>query len=266
MDHIFILNSIMLGFGLAMDAFCVSMTNGLTCQNLNVRNRLKMAGTYAGFQFLMPLIGWFCVRTVAERFALFHRMVPWIALLLLLYIGGKMLLEAWQIRQSRVEHNAREESLTEDQHADTDDPLTEDQHADTDDPLTEDQHTDTDDSLTEDHHRSDAGASPKGAQSHQEAKIQETPAPAMISWPVLIMQGIATSIDALSVGFTIVDYSLTTALTACLIIAIVTLLVCLTGIRIGQALGNVLEEKANVLGGCILIFIGLEIFIKGVIL
>ena len=230
MDHIFILNSIMLGFGLAMDAFCVSMTNGLTCQNLNVRNRLKMAGTYAGFQFLMPLIGWFCVRTVAERFALFHRMVPWIALLLLLYIGGKMLLEAWQIRQSRVGHNVHEEGLIQD------------------------------------HHQSDAGASSPDSQSDQKAKTQETPAPAMISWPVLIMQGIATSIDALSVGFTIVDYSLTTALTACLIIAIVTLLVCLAGIRIGQALGNVLEEKANVLGGCILTFIGLEIFIKGVIL
>ena len=230
MDHIFILNSIMLGFGLAMDAFCVSMTNGLTCQNLNVRNRLKMAGTYAGFQFLMPLIGWFCVRTVAERFALFHRMVPWIALLLLLYIGGKMLLEAWQIRQSRVGHNVHEEGLIQD------------------------------------HHQSDAGASSPDSQSDQKAKTQDTPAPAMISWPDLIMQGIATSIDALSVGFTIVDYSLTTALTACLIIAIVTLLVCLAGIRIGQALGNVLEEKANVLGGCILIFIGLEIFIKGVIL
>ena len=256
MDHIFILNSIMLGFGLAMDAFCVSMTNGLTCQNLNVRNRLKMAGTYAGFQFLMPLIGWFCVRTVAERFALFHRMVPWIALLLLLYIGGKMLLEAWQIRQSRVGHNVHEEGLIQDYHqSDTDVLMTDDHHQ-----------PDTDILMTDDLHQSDAGASSPDSQSDQKAKTQETPAPAMISWPVLIMQGIATSIDALSVGFTIVDYSLTTALTACLIIAIVTLLVCLTGIRIGQALGNVLEEKANVLGGCILIFIGLEIFIKGVIL
>ena len=133
--------------------------------------------------------------------------------------------------------------------------------------MTEDQHqSDTDVLMTEDQHQSDADACLPGSQSGQKAKTQETPAPAMISWPVLIMQGIATSIDALSVGFTIVDYSLTTALTACLIIAIVTLLVCLTGIRIGQALGNVLEEKANVLGGCILIFIGLEIFIKGVIL
>ena len=243
MDHIFILNSIMLGFGLAMDAFCVSMTNGLTCQDLNVRNRLKMAGTYAGFQFLMPLIGWFCVRTVAERFALFHRMVPWIALLLLLYIGGKMLLEAWQIRQSRVGHNVHEEGQIQDQHQ-----------------------SDTDVLMTEDQHQSDADACLPGSQSGQKAKTQGTPAPAMISWPVLIMQGIATSIDALSVGFTIADYSVTAALAACLIIAFVTLLVCLSGIRIGEVLGNILEEKANILGGCILIFIGLEIFIKGVIL
>ena len=88
----------------------------------------------------------------------------------------------------------------------------------------------------------------------------------MIGWSVLIMQGIATSIDALSVGFTIADYSAAASLAACLIIALVTLLVCLTGIRIGQVLGNILEEKANILGGCILIAIGFEIFIKGVIL
>ena len=224
MDHIFILNSIMLGFGLAMDAFCVSMSNGLTYRVLNVRNRLKMAGTYAGFQFLMPLIGWVCVLTIAERFTLFHGMVPWIALLLLLYIGGKMLLEAWQIRQGRIGLNAHEKEMAED------------------------------------HYQSDTGASPKGRQSDQMTESHKTSVAAMISWPVLIMQGIATSIDALSVGFTIVDYSAAAALTACLIIAFVTLMVCLAGIRIGQALGNVLEEKANILGGCILIFIGLEIF------
>ena len=230
MEWFFILNSIMLGFGLAMDAFCVSMTNGLTCRTLRIRDRLIMAGTYAGFQFLMPIIGWICVHTISERFALFHRMVPWIALLLLLYIGGKMLLEAWQIRQDRLEQAAPKGEAAEAR-------------------------------LDPDH-----DISLKESQTGPAAEAPSVSAPTMISWAVLLMQGIATSIDALSVGFTIADYSVSAALAACLIIAFVTLLVCLTGIRIGQVLGNILEEKANVLGGCILIFIGLEIFIKGVIL
>ena len=230
MDWFFILNSIMLGFGLAMDAFCVSMTNGLTCRTLRIRDRMNMAGTYAGFQFLMPIIGWICVHTISERFALFHRMVPWIALILLLYIGGKMLLEAWQIRQDRLEQ-AAQKGKTAEAHLDPDHDI-----------------------------------SLKERQSDPAEDASPVSAPAMISWSVLLMQGIATSIDALSVGFTIADYSVSAALEACLIIAFVTLLVCLAGIRIGQVLGNILEEKATVLGGCILIFIGLEIFIKGVIL
>ena len=80
----------------------------------------------------------------------------------------------------------------------------------------------------------------------------------------LIMQGIATSIDALSVGFTIAAYSLLQAVSASLIIGVVTLFICLAGLRIGQKLGTVLAGKASILGGIILIGIGLEIWIRGV--
>lgn len=219
MTLLFVLNSAMLGLGLAMDAFCVSMSNGLICGRLSPANRMKIAGTYAFFQFLMPVVGWVCVHTIAERFAVFHKMVPWIALLLLLYIGGKMLLEAWEIHQARKEEVPPESSSVKDR-----------------------------------------------GQTSGERGSGQAETTTMIGWKVLLMQGIATSIDALSVGFTIVDYPASAALIASLIIAIVTLLVCLVGIQIGLFLGNVLEEKANILGGCILIFIGLEIFIKGVIL
>ena len=78
------------------------------------------------------------------------------------------------------------------------------------------------------------------------------------------MQGIATSIDALSVGFTIAAYSLLQAVSASLIIGVVTLFICLAGLRIGQKLGTVLAGKASILGGIILIGIGLEIWIRGV--
>jgi len=81
-----------------------------------------------------------------------------------------------------------------------------------------------------------------------------------------MMQGIATSIDALSVGFTIAGYSLLQALSSSLIIGMVTLIICLAGLRIGRSLGTLLAGKASILGGIILIGIGLEIWIRGVFL
>lgn len=193
LDLLFFLNSILLGAGLAMDAFSVSLANGLSEPDMRRARQCAMAGTYAGFQFLMPVIGWFCVRTVAEKFAAFHKAIPYIALLLLLYIGGKMLLES-----------------------------------------------------------RDAG-------KEEHAAVKLSPGD-------LVLQGIATSIDALSVGFTMADYSAGMALLAGLIIAAVTFAICFAGLNIGRMAGTKLAGKASVLGGIILIGIGIEIFIKGVFL
>ncbi len=90
---IFIANSILLGAGLAMDAFSVSMANGLRNPGMETGENFRIAGTFAFFQFLMPLTGWFCVHTILTYFTAFQKCIPWIALLLLGYIGGKMLLE-----------------------------------------------------------------------------------------------------------------------------------------------------------------------------
>ena len=78
------------------------------------------------------------------------------------------------------------------------------------------------------------------------------------------LMAIATSIDALSVGFTISEYGWLMALTAAIIIAVVTFILCMAGLRIGKKFGTQLSGKANILGGVILIGIGLEIFITGV--
>ena len=85
-----------------------------------------------------------------------------------------------------------------------------------------------------------------------------------ITFTVLLIQGIATSIDALSVGFTIADYGFVMAFTASVIIAAVTFAICMTGLFIGKRAGNHLSSKATILGGIILIGIGIEIFVKGV--
>jgi len=192
-DIFFFVNSILLGAGLAMDAFSVSLANGLAEPEMGRARACGIAGTYAGFQFLMPVTGWFCVRKLAEQFSAFQKAIPYIALGLLLYIGTKM------IRESK---NA------------------------------------VDDGLTYIH----------------------------LGFGDLMIQGVATSIDALSVGFTMADYSGALALLSAVIIAAVTFAICYTGLQIGKKFGTKLAGKASILGGAILIFIGLEIFIKGVFL
>lgn len=189
---LFIFNSILLGTGLAMDAFSVSMVNGLKEPKMPLRKMNLIAGVYAFFQFAMPMTGWICVHTILTYFKKFETFIPWIALILLLYIGGKMLIEG--IRKTE-EDTADNSALT---------------------------------------------------------------------FSTLIIQGIATSIDALSVGFTIANYALLMAVICSLIIAAVTYIISITGIVIGKKVGTKLSSKAAVLGGVILIAIGIEIFIKGI--
>ena len=139
----------------------------------------------------MPLIGWICVHTIVSVFGVFEKFIPWIALILLLFIGGKMLIEAI---------------------------------------------------------------------FHKEDESKETE----LTLGVLAVQGIATSIDALSVGFTIASYGALMAFVASLIIAVVTFVICYVGLVIGKKLGTKLSSAAGILGGAILICIGIEIFVKGV--
>lgn len=207
---VFVINSVLLGVGLAMDAFSVSIVNGLNETRMSKGKTLGIAGTYAGFQFAMPMIGWFCVHTIAEAFKAFQKYIPWIALLLLLYIGGKMLLEG--IRNQR--------------------------------------------------------ASGSGDSTHSEERCDEKAAApensAELGLTTLLLQGVATSIDALSVGFTISGYNAAKAFIASLLIAVTTLIVCLVGLRFGKTFGDKLSDKAMVLGGVILILIGIEIFVTGI--
>lgn len=192
----FFINSILLGVGLAMDAFSVSVANGLAELDMKKSKIALIAGTFAFFQAFMPMLGWVCVHTIVGKFESFEKFVPWIALILLLYIGGKMLIES--IINIRKGREGQKISLSK------------------------------------------------------------------VGFAALMVQGVATSIDALSVGFTISDYGWLQALTCALIIAVVTYFISSIGIFIGRKVGTKLSNKAGILGGCILIFIGIEIFVKGV--
>ena len=92
-DILFFFNSVLLGVGLAMDAFSVSLANGLNEPRMSRRRMLGIAGVFAAFQALMPMTGWICVHTIVQYFRAFEKLIPWIALALLGFIGGKMLIE-----------------------------------------------------------------------------------------------------------------------------------------------------------------------------
>ncbi len=187
----FFVNSVLLGVGLAMDAFSVSLANGLHEPQMAKKKMCGIAGVFGFFQALMPMIGWICVHTIVRYFQVFEKFVPWIALFLLIYIGGNMLLEGMKKEEEEACHG--------------------------------------------------------------------------VGVKALFVQGVATSIDALSVGFTIADYGFVMAIVCSLIIAAVTFFICIGGLGIGKKFGTKLSNKASILGGIILIGIGIEIFLNGVL-
>ena len=185
----FIVDSILLGVGLAMDAFSVSLANGLNEPQMGKSREIAISGTFATFQGIMPMIGWFIVVTAVGALEMLGNFIPWIALMLLAFIGTKMILE------SKSEDNA---------------------------------------------------------------------GPVALGFAALMTQGIATSIDALSVGFTISEYDVMGATLCSAIIALVTWIICMAGLGLGKRFGTSLAGRANILGGVILIAIGVEIFVRGV--
>ena len=190
-DVTFVFTAMLLGVALAMDAFSVSLAGGLNEPKMKRQRMCLIAGVFAGFQALMPILGWVFVHTIVSIFRSFEKFIPWLALILLLYLGGKMIAEGI----------ARKEE-------------------------------------------------------------DEIPAATI---RLLLLQGIATSIDALSVGFTAFEeYDFSAAAVAALIIAAVTFAICIAGLFIGRKLGTAIGGKASILGGIILIIIGLRIFINGV--
>lgn len=189
-DFRFFLTGILLGVGLAMDAFSVSVANGLHEPSMCCRRMCGIAAVFAVFQAIMPLIGWFCVHTMVQRFKAFEKFIPWIALGLLAYIGISMIVEC--------------------------------------------------------------------------LKGEEEQAPA-VGLKGLLVQGLATSIDALSVGFTIASHTFYMAVLTSTMIAAVTYVLCRAGVALGKKAGTKLAGKAGLVGGVILILIGLEIFITGII-
>ena len=193
MSFAFVINSVILGVGLAMDAFSVSLANGLNEPCMKKKKMVAIAFVFAFFQAAMPITGWFYVHFLADKFNAFRPLIPWIALALLAYIGIEMIHDG--LKSDKKEMCKSEENL---------------------------------------------------------------------NLKTLIIQGVATSIDALSVGFTTADYNFHMAFLSALIISAVTYLICIFGVVIGKYFGTKIAGKSSVFGGIILIGIGIKIFITGI--
>lgn len=193
MSFKFFLDSILLGVGLTMDAFSVSLANGFKEPKMKFRKVLLISGVFGLFQMLMPLIGWICVHFLVEKFTILTHFIPWIALVLLLYIGGKMVFGFFMKKEDEKEEDTK------------------------------------------------------------------------TGFIAIIIQGIATSIDALSVGFNIANYNFSQAFVSTLIIGLITFSFCLVGVFLGKKFGTKFSTYAELIGGIILIIIGIEIFVTGMI-
>lgn len=185
------LHAVILGFGLAMDASCVSMTNAMVEKDMRLIKAFAMALLFGIFQFAMPLVGYFLGSLVTDYISAF---IPIIALILLSILGIKMIVEC--VREKR-----------------------------------------------------------KGEEISQKK----------ISPLEMLVQAIATSIDALSVGVLYVADTATKAILAFSVFGAVTVALSLTAFFIGKKFGLLLKNKAAILGGAILIIIGLEIFIESLV-
>lgn len=186
----FIISSVLFGFGLAVDAFLISLAGGMNEPNAKRGKILASALVFALFQFIAPMTGWICVRTVAERFLFFKECLSCIALAVLLFLGIKMLVEG-------LRKNGKEEEKP----------------------------------------KSGIGA--------------------------LLVRAAVSSLDALSMGFTIAEYSLPTAVIGSAIIAAITFLTYTAGFFIGRKFGVKLADKAMVIGGILFIVMALEVFFRG---
>lgn len=179
---------ILVAIGLSMDAAAVSMSNALCLKKLTARDVFLMGGAFALFQCLMPLIGYFGASLFQNYIMSYDH---WIALLLLLFIGGKMIYETLRNRS--------------------------------------------------------------------EGKTCEVNFKLTVK--LVTVQAIATSIDALAVGisFSALDANI---YTSSLIIMATTFIICLLAILVAHKVGQKLADKAELIGGLILVGIGLKIFIE----
>lgn len=183
-----ILQVILIGIGLSMDAFAISLCHGLCKKHISINDIIQPAIVFGGFQALMPIIGFFIGSIFNEKISQYGNII---AFIILVYLGINMIKEA--------KNEGNEECSC----------------------------------------KTDKGNNLKN----------------------LLFMGIATSIDALAVGFTFSLMKVTNIYFQASIIGIVTFIIAGCGVAMGHKFGTILESKAQYLGGAILVLIGVKTLI-----
>lgn len=179
-----ILEIVLLGIGLAMDAFAVSICKGLSMKKMNWKNAMIIAFYFGVFQAIMPAIGYF-LGTTFESFV--TTIDHWLAFILLSIIGGNMIKESFD---------------------------------------------------------------------NEEEKKNDR-----VDFKTMIVLALATSIDALAVGITFAFFDVNLIL-AISIIGVITFFVSLLGVKVGNRFGDKYQNKAELMGGIILVLLGIKILLE----
>ncbi len=179
-----IIEIILIGIGLSMDAVCVSMSDGMYYK-VKLKHALCIGLAFGVFQGVMPLIGYYAGSLFSKQISAYDH---WIALILLSIIGGKMIFDAI-----------------------------------------------------------------KGFENGM-CIIK-------LTFKILLIQSIATSIDALAVGVSFAAMNVNIYLSAG-VIALTTFILSVIAVYVGKKIGTKLNQKAGIFGGTILVLIGMKIFIE----
>ena len=182
----YLVEFLLLGVGLAMDAFAVSICKGLAMRKVNKKQAVVIALFFGGFQAIMPIVGWFLCKGFQKYIEAFDH---WIAFALLAFIGMKMIIE----------------TLSE---------------------------------------------------KEEDVVVEKMDPP--LDMKEMLMLAIATSIDALAVGISLaaLDRPIVESAT---IIGVVTFIISIVGVYIGNFFGNRYKKRAELAGGIILVLIGVKI-------
>ena len=214
-----VIEIVLLGVALSMDACAVGMTDGMTHPKMPLHRVTFIAFLFGFFQFLMPLIGYYITGLLADAFlSTFEKISAWVSFALLAYLGGKMVFDAvCEWREAKAEKSKTDGTCT---------------------------------GLSED-------ACPLCLKKE-------------LGFGQLLMQAIATSIDALAVGVTLQMAALSTGLSlgawgATGVIGVITMSLSFGAVFIGKLIGNKLADKAEFIGGLVLVGIGVKILLEGLL-
>lgn len=252
------LQSCFMGIGLAMDASCVSMTNGLIEKNMKIFKIIAIALVFGIFQSLMPILGFFLGRFFSDYI---NKFIPLIALIVLTVLGGKMIIET--LKEKKHDIKVSPAKNTEDKIETDNSPLTEANSQ------IDESDCKENNAVLENTENCDASEAtdkdvPDIQISGEESALQISDCQDVrkIKVKEIIIQAIATSIDAFSVGVLFVAEKTSFAMISFALFGIITALMCIGATFIGRKFGSLFKDKAGIIGGIILIAVGIKIFIE----